>query len=217
MWISPLAPLISELLLFTCINQEKGCSVQLYRAELVKHEKVCKYSENLVCPGLNCTTRVSLASVKEHISTCFDLSDTRNSFAVGVSEEFVFTNTDPVNTIQPVLRFVESSQDAMVLYGQMAKEKTVLFFRLLTEPVNRYILELKVIGHNDTTRSIQGEPVPFNMRLEDAVKNGYTLEFTLESLEKMTRFRINPCQEYRLHIQVTLLKQIEGPGQLEQI
>ena len=206
---APLAPRISDLLQFSCVNLDKGCTVELHRMDLQVHELDCKYAENQKCPEFNCERKVSLANAMDHIESCFDLSNPGPCLTLGVNQNIVFTQNVFFSVFRPVLRLIEGSKDVLVLCSQMLNEKTIIFLRLMTKPKYRYIVEVKIVGNDDTSRSFQGEPIPFGMGIDVAMKNGFTLEFSQENLENITRVQKDPITEYKLHLELTLLKQIK--------
>lgn len=145
----------------------------------------------------------------DHIESCFDLSNPGPCLTLGVNQNIVFTQNVFFSVFRPVLRLIEGSKDVLVLCSQMFNEKTIIFLRLMTKPKYRYIVEVKIVGNDDTSRSFQGEPIPFGMGIDVAMKNGFTLEFSQETLENITRVQKDPITEYKLHLELTLLKQIK--------
>ena len=69
---------ICDLLEFNCTNHDKGCDIKLIKPEILQHQKVCVYTENLDCPNYDygCNTKVSVHNCIAHISnSCKDKTD----------------------------------------------------------------------------------------------------------------------------------------------
>jgi len=94
---SVIAGHFSDLLELDCANESKGCKEKLLRPDIINHENICIYTENIDCPLPNCLTKVSFMNCNQHLLTVHGLKSIPSVINVGVHRKIEMTGPGVVH------------------------------------------------------------------------------------------------------------------------
>ena len=169
---SILALKITDVLEFTCMNQDKGCQVKLLKNELLVHEVDCLYTENIPCPFVGCNVKVSRYNILQHWTEqeCVQMY-TEEKLVLEVTMSLKL-DTDYWGII-PQCITIEDSEDKILLLVDPLKEggPLVFYVKLLSMDRNKkYPVKLKVSNISGTfSRSYRGETASLEADVEESV------------------------------------------------
>ena len=181
---------ISDLLELECANESKGCKEKLLRPDIVKHENVCIYTANLVCPYffLNCKVKVSYMSCIEHM---VKVHQNRNypSYLLGVRAKL---KSDTHNnhgkwSYESMSKGIAGSDDHLILVGQNIGDYVLIFVKCLSKDRSqRYSLELE-ISDDKSKKTNFGQTLLMTEDCEMGIRAGNVLEVHSKAYEKFQR------------------------------
>lgn len=201
---STLALKISELLEIDCINKEKGCKMSLLKNQLLQHEAECRFTENIDCPGSNCSVKVSLATIVDHVLRCPGVQ----VMAAGASFNIPTLLNIKFNYIVgniTVLYNILNCEDKVFLVTRRINQETVFFMKLLSEDrKKKYTVQMEVSNQDNTlARSFIGETVHLFEKDEQALEEGDAIDISDKVLRK-TATLVKENSNFLLLVKFTL-------------
>ena len=201
---SILALKITDVVEFTCMNQDKGCQVKLLKKELLVHEVDCLYTENIPCPLIYCKKKVSRYSILQHCTEQECVSVHEEKLVLGVAMSLKL-DTDYWGII-PLCITIEDSEDKILILTDRLKVggPLVFYVKLLSMDRNKkYPVELKVSNISGTfSRSYRGETASLEADVESVVEDANAAEISLAPLKK--RYGADEEDEFAVEISLTV-------------
>ncbi len=202
---SPLTQNITELLEISCIFVDQGCTNKLKKSEIVNHEKEeCKYRE-LKCPG--CKEKIQACKLPDHFDNCteldFEIED------VKLDKTQTDRNFNPsIESCVPIVYKLESSENWFLFCTDKLEDKLVFYIKHYSggERKETFSYNLKVSNEGkEFSRSMSEECTPFYMEIEDARREGYTLDISVDGIERKCLLP-NKVNEFEWDIEFGLIK-----------
>ena len=161
---------------------------------------------NPVCPDYtDCRKKIRLLDMAEHFNNCeyLDFIESHQHLKLKTDvKEFWHRPNFKVSNM-PVIYKMEDSRNWFILQGRSRGDQFIFFMmhhsREILEEVFYY--KVKIYGAPDPDGTMIGRCAPMGIGLEDALKNGYTLNINITDLEKICPHP-NPTAEnkYELHV-----------------
>ena len=205
---SPLTQNITDLLAVPCIRVDQGCTIKLKKNEIVNHEKKeCKYKE-LKCPV--CFYEMFPRRLPNHFINCpriyFVIEDVKLDKTQTVTESF--TTNKSKGFSPPVVYKLESSENWFFLCADVLEDKLVFCIKHYSgeERKETFSYNLKFSNKGkEFSRSMSEECTPIEMEIEDARREGYTLDISVDGIERKC-LTLNKVNEFEWDIEFVLIK-----------
>ena len=202
---SPLTQNITDLLAVPCIFMDQGCTIKLKKNKIVNHEKgECKYRE-LMCPG--CKEKIQARTIPDHFRNCTELDFSIEDLKF--DEKWTVRNFN--HSIESCMRIaykLESSENWFLLCTDRLEDKLVICMKHYSAENRKeafsYNLKVSNTG-KEFSRSMNGECTPIEMEIKDARREGYTLDISVEFMERKCLLP-NTVNEYKWDIEFSFIK-----------
>ena len=163
---------------------DQGCTIKLKKKEIVEHEKEkCKYRE-CMCPG--CKEKIQARKLTDHFLYCAQLV-CREHVHLDETKNIVFPNYK-VTSCKPFVFKLDNSYNWFLLCIDRLEDKLVYHVKHYSgeERMETFSYNLKISNTENTfSRSMSGVCTPFDMEVNDARMEGYTLDISVKVMTKM--------------------------------
>ena len=164
---------------------DQGCTIKLKKNKIVNHEKgECKYRE-LMCPG--CKEKIQARTIPDHFRNCTELKFVIEDLKF--DEKWTVRNFN--HSIESCMRIaykLESSENWFLLCTDRLEDKLVICMKHYSAENRKeaFSYNLKVSNTGNTfSMSRSGVCTPFDMEVNDARMEGYTLDLSEKAMTKM--------------------------------
>ena len=167
---------------------DQGCNIKLKKNKILEHEKEeCRYRE-LECPG--CSVKFEAFILPDHFLNCSDIDckeDVKLDETLAVQYR---TRTELYNleNSKPSVSKLESSKNWFLLCADRVEDELVFYLKHHSgeERKETFSYNLKVSNRGNTfSRSMSGVCTPVDMKVDDAMLGGFTLDVSVKVMEKM--------------------------------
>ena len=188
---SPLTLNITDLLAVPCIFMDQGCTIKLQKKMLEEHEKEeCMFRE-IMCPG--CQKKIQACKLPDHFQSCLGLQYLRYKSHIELDNTIAFTSIYFSPTIEsgvtkPCIFKLVNSKNWFLYHEDFLNNKLVFYIKHYSgeERKETFSYNLKISNTGNTfSRSMSGVCTPFDMEVNDARMEGYTLDISEKAMTKM--------------------------------
>jgi len=187
---------ISDLLELECCNEAKGCIEKLLRPDIVKHESICIYTENLNCPrsDLDCEAKVSYMNCIEHLNKFHNQKQTGIDKFIGTNYTMPFKKALPISGMGkwyytcPIYR-ISGTDDHIIVGGKNIGDTVLISARCLSrDRSQRYYLQLLIADEKSKCRKMSfGQTMLMTEDWKTGLKAGNVLEMHSTTFEMFQR------------------------------
>ena len=196
---SPLALSITELFEVECMNKDKGCNVYVLKRDISEHEKICRFTENIKCPGKGCLIMVSLETIYKHLETCCVQQVSDTPVVLGEPYSIEINNATYFCDFIPCVVEIANISDKLFLCSEnLGDDGAVFLVKLLSEDsFRRYQLRLEVMNKENTIgRSLLAETVHIHEDTSKALSDGNALEIKANVMQKLMFYGETFCGNF---------------------
>ena len=185
---SPLTLNITDLLAVPCIFMDQGCNIKLKKKEILEHEKEeCRYRK-LECPG--CSVKFEAFTLTDHFHNCSNISCKEDVKLDETHTVLYRTRTELCNLdmMWPRVLKLTNSKNWFLLCADRVEDELVFYLKHHSgeERKETFSYNLKVSNVGNTfSRSMSGVCTPVDMKVDDAMLGGFTLDVSVKVMEKM--------------------------------
>jgi len=187
---------ISDLLELECCNEAKGCIEKLLRPDIVKHESICIYTENLNCPrsDLDCEAKVSYMNCIEHLNKFHNQKQTGIDKFIGTNYTMPFNKALPISGMGkwyytcPIYR-ISGTDDHIIVGGKNIGDTVLISARCLSrDRSQRYYLQLLIADEKSKYKKMSfGQTMLMTEDWKTGLKAGNVLEMHSTTFEMFQR------------------------------
>ena len=179
---SPLTLNITDLLAVPCIFMDQGCTIKLQKKMLEEHEKEeCRYRD-LMCPG--CQKKIQACKLPDHFQSCQSCLLYKSHIELDNTIAFTSMSFFP----KPCIFKLVNSKNWFLYHVDFLNNKLVFYIKHYSgeERKETFSYNLKISNEGNTfSRSMSGVCTPFDMEVNDARMEGFTLDISVKVMTKM--------------------------------
>jgi len=196
---SILAANISDLLELDCTHEAQGCKVKQLRPDIIRHEEICLYGENLDCPVPFCRVKVSYMNCIQHVISIHRSFKPSGGISFGKKRTEFVDRTSLTYTCK-ILNIVGTEDHLLLLFdGANVGDNVLITAKCLSKDSSkRYKLELELSDESSGRKKTNaGETLLMTESLDVGLESGNvldihskTIEMYLRSNQMMLSFRL---------------------------
>ena len=170
---------------------DQGCSIKLKKKEILEHEKEeCRYRK-LECPG--CSVKFEAFTLTDHFLNCSNI-DYEEDLKLDETYTELCNLEDRITSYKTIVYKLESSKNWFLLCADRVEDELVFYLKHHSgeERKETFSYNLKVSNRGNTfSRSMSGVCTPVDMKVDDAMLGGFTLDVSVKVMEKMCSTDMN--------------------------
>ena len=180
------------MLVVPCIFMDQGCNIKLKKNKILEHEKEeCRYRK-LECPG--CSVKFEAFILPDHFHNCSgiickaDVKLDKTHTVIYRTHTELCNLEDRITSYKTIVYKLESSENWFLLCADHVEDELVFYLKHHSgeERKETFSYNLKVSNVGNTfSRSMSGVCTPVDMKVDDAMLGGFTLDVSVKVMEKM--------------------------------